>query len=87
MKKILLLFVFAGLCLGCDDDNNSKLERVQVAVPLTMSLDELRSSVSVESAQSIEESGKIYTSSLFFFVNYLLHKSRFLLKVERQRYS
>lgn len=69
MKKILLLFVFAGLCWGCDDDDNSKLERVQVAVPLTMSLDELRSSVSVESAQSIEESGKIYTYQDLIFIN------------------
>lgn len=68
MKKILLLFVLAGLCFGCDDDN-SNVERVQVAVPLTMSLDEFRSSVSVENAQNIEESGKIYTYHNLIFIN------------------
>ncbi len=68
MKKILLLFVLAGLCVGCDDVN-SNLERVQVAVPLTMSLDEFRSSVSVENAQNIEESGKIYTYHNLIFIN------------------
>lgn len=69
MKKLFLLFVLASVVWSCEEVNDSGIERVQVAVPQTMSLAEFRTSASVENAQPIQESGKIYAYHDLIFIN------------------
>ena len=69
MKKLFLLFFLASVVWSCEEVNDSGIERVQVAVPQTMSLAEFRTSVSVENAQPIQQSGKIYAYDDLIFIN------------------
>ena len=69
MKKLFLLFFLASVVWSCEEVNDSGIERVQVAVPQTMSLAEFRTSVSVENAQPIQQSGKIYAYHDLIFIN------------------
>ena len=69
MKKLFLLFFLASVVWSCEEVNDSGIERVQVAVPQTMSLAEFRTSVSVENAQPIQQSGKIYAYHDLIFNN------------------
>ena len=69
MRKLFLLFVLASVVWSCEEVNDSGIERVQVAVPQTMSLAEFRTSVSVENAQPIQQSGKIYAYDDLIFIN------------------
>ena len=69
MKKLFLLFFLASVVWSCEEVNDSGIERVQVAIPQTMSLAEFRTSASVENAQPIQESGKIYAYHDLIFIN------------------
>ncbi|MEO2059610.1 MAG: hypothetical protein ABGW76_05980 [Mesonia sp.] len=69
MKKLFLLFFLASVVWSCEEVNDSGIERVQVAVPQTMSLAEFRTSASVENAQPIQQSGKIYAYHDLIFIN------------------
>ena len=69
MRKLFLLFVLASVVWSCEEVNDSGIERVQVAIPQTMSLAEFRTSTSVENAQPIQQSGKIYAYDDLIFIN------------------
>ncbi|WP_304137113.1 LVIVD repeat-containing protein [Mesonia mobilis] len=69
MKKLFLLFFLASVVWSCEEVNDSGIERVQVAIPQTMSLAEFRTSTSVENAQPIQQSGKIYAYDDLIFIN------------------
>ena len=67
MKKIYsFLFLFAALSMvSCDKEDDTDL--VRFAVPTVKSLAEIRSSVSVTSAQPTQSNGKIYVAEQYLF--------------------
>ncbi len=67
MKKIYsFLFLFAALSMvSCDKEDDTDL--VRFAVPTVKSLAEIRSSVSVTSAQPTQSNGKIYVAEHYLF--------------------
>lgn len=67
MKKIYsFLFLFAALSIvSCDKEDDTDL--VRFAVPTVKSLAEIRSSVSVTSAQPTQSNGKIYVAEQYLF--------------------
>ena len=71
MKKFaLFLMLTAGFAMvSCDSDNEVPTEEYQVAVPLTMSVEEFRNSVDIISPLPVEKSGKIYAYQDYIFVN------------------
>ncbi|WP_295333502.1 hypothetical protein [Flavobacterium sp.] len=67
MKKIYsFLFLFAALSMvSCDKEDDTDL--VRFAVPTLKSLADIRSSVSVTSAQPTQSNGKIYVAEQYLF--------------------
>ena len=77
ISKLTALCILIVLT-ACDKDGifeSGLEEEVQmisfdVAVPVTQSIDDFRTSISILPAESIEQSGKIYAYKDFIFINY-----------------
>ena len=67
-KLLFLFLIVAGLSVSCDREDGDYTE-VVVATPITMSVEDFRTSVVVTSPAPIEESGKIYAYKNYIFVN------------------
>ncbi len=68
--KLLTLFVALATVIGCSDDGvRTVTADVTIAVPITMSIVEVRESVAVESIRQLSESGKFYAYQNFILVN------------------
>ncbi|MBR9844915.1 MAG: hypothetical protein GYB35_01820 [Algicola sp.] len=68
MKRIA--FILVALCLwSCNTNDDNQFETVTVAVPVTMSKAEFRSSVVIQSPKPILNVGKIYAYQNYIFIN------------------
>ena len=68
MKKLLLSGFVALLFMSCEKENDHE-DTIQVAIPVTMSMADFRSSVKIIAPVEIEQSGKIYTYMNYIFIN------------------
>lgn len=69
MKFKNLLFLFTSLLVLNSCDDNTDVEYYDVATPILMTADEMRSSVKISPPKDIIESGKIYAYNDLVFVN------------------
>ncbi|MBC8756788.1 hypothetical protein H2O64_19095 [Kordia sp. YSTF-M3] len=66
--KYLFLFLIGCLFVSCSSDDQ-QFEYYKVAKPITLSVEELRSSVEILPVQNITTSGKIYAYQQYIFIN------------------
>lgn len=69
MKKVIRLFcivVFLSSIISCE---KNEYENYTLATPVTLTLDEFRSSAKITAPQAIQKSGKIYAYGNYIFVN------------------
>lgn len=67
--KLLCLSLFVSFFVSCNQDDDRSTETAKFAVPVIKSLEALRSSISVTSAQQTNADGKIYIAeNLLFYV-------------------
>ena len=83
MKKLLLSGLMALLFISCEKENVPE-DTIQVAIPVTMSMADFRSSVKIVAPVEIEQSGKIYTYMNYIFINDL---NKGVLVVDNSNYN
>lgn len=83
MKKIFLSGLLAFLFISCEKDNVPE-DTIQVAIPVTMSIADFRSSVKIKSPVEIEQSGKIYMYMNYIFINDL---NKGIMVVDNSNYN
>lgn len=67
--KLLCLCLFVGFFASCNQEDDRSTETAKFAVPVIKSLETLRSSISVTSAQETNADGKIYIAeNLLFYI-------------------
>lgn len=69
MKKIIFTFSIIISLLSITSCNQEEYELYTLATPVTLTLDEFRSSTEIMVPQRIQESGKIYAYGDYIFVN------------------
>lgn len=69
MKRILLLPLFLLLIFSTSCEKEDETEFSLVAVPVTVSMADFRTSVEIQEPKSIKESGKIYSWKNYIFIN------------------
>lgn len=67
--NLLCLCLFVGFFASCNQDDDRSSETAKFAVPVIKSLETLRNSISVTSAQETNSDGKIYIAeNLLFYI-------------------
>ncbi|MCB0443859.1 MAG: hypothetical protein KDC50_07395 [Flavobacterium sp.] len=67
--KLLCLCLFVGFFASCNQEDDRSTETAKFAVPVIKSLETLRNSISVTSAQETNSEGKIYIAeNLLFYI-------------------